>query len=156
MADKFNDEELLFIQETLDLHGEAVADLLMDAIEAKQLIKEGNLLECIEYRVTYEGHNPKLSIKFPDYGRFIEINYHKKSTNSTMWNDLAAERNNAVLGGRNKKKLGKKKKDTRFYAKTAYGTLNELIGKIMYGYSDIELARVKEMIKNGSRPGYMN
>ena len=156
MADRFNDEELLFIQETLDMHGEDVADLLMEAIEAKQLIKEGNLLGSIEYRVTYEGRSPKLSIKFPDYGRFIEINFHKKSTNSTMWNDLRAERNSAVIGGRSRPKLRRKKKDTRFYSKTAYGTLNELIGKIMYGYSDIELQRVKELIKNGSRPAYMN
>jgi len=78
-----------------------------------------------------------LSIKFPDYGRFIEIQKHKhriktesRSSNEAKW----------------RKK--QKKKDTSWYSRNAYGALNKLIGNLMYGYSDEVMERLKEELKN--------
>ena len=150
MEGKFSELELAFIDDQLDQHGERVRDLLMEAIEARDLIKDGNLLDGITWRVGRYGINPHLEISFPDYGRFIEIGYFKKRSNNTgMWTRTNEEANRALLGIRRKKKSSRRKKDTRFYAKTVYGTLNTLIGKIMYEFTDAEMERMKQVIASG-------
>ncbi len=116
MKGKFSELELAFIDDQLDQHGEYVRDLLMDAIEARNLIKSGDLSEGITWRVGMYGRNPHLEIMFPDYGRFIEIRYHKKSANTNSWTALNNDANSAVLGSRSVKKKSRRKKDTRFYA----------------------------------------
>ena len=78
MNGKFNDSELLFVEETLDQHGEFLCDLLTESIEKKHLIKSEDLLNSINYKVTHYGIDPVLVVDFFTYGRFIELNYFKR------------------------------------------------------------------------------
>lgn len=148
MAD-FSELELLFIAETLDQHGEYLTDLLVDAIEEKSLISKedkAHLVENISYSTYKHSINPTLVIQFPDYGRFIEINYHKKrsSKNSDLFDQESV--NNALWGRQNKRKT-KRKKDTRWYAKNVYGSLNRLIGIMMYELTDQERVRLTNILE---------
>ncbi len=151
MDGKFDELELAFIDDQLDQHGEFVRDLLMDAIEARNLIKEGVLQEGISWRVGRYGINPHLEIAFPDHGRFQDIAAYKqkKSTNTEQWTRMAEDANRALTGMRAKKKSSRRRKDTRFYASTVYGAMNRLIGRIMYEYTDAEMERMKKVIATG-------
>jgi len=149
MEGRFSDLELLFIAETLDQHGEYLSDLFTESIEQKNLISDEDsqhLIDSISFKTQY-GNNPKLSFSFPDHGRFIEIRYHKKSTNTELWSQDAT---NKALWGRHtsgKAKAKKKKKDTRWYARNLYGSMNRLIGILMYELTDQERNRLKSIIE---------
>ena len=150
MDGKFSEIELAFIDDQLDQHGEYVRDLMMDAIEARNMIKEGILHEGIKWRVGRYGINPHLEILFPDYGRFQDLaNYKKKTSNTEKWTGMLKDANRAVLGQRARRRTTRKRKDTRFYASTVYGAMNTLIGKIMYEFTDYEIERMKQVIASG-------
>ena len=147
MPGKFSELELAFIDDQLDQHGEYVRDLLISAIEARNLIKSGELIDSFTWRVGMYGINPHLELSFPDYGRFQDISaYKKKSQNTGMWTTLNQQANAALMGQRTRPKTSRRRKDTRFYASTVYGALNTLIGKIMYEFTDYELERMKQVI----------
>jgi len=149
MDGRFSEIELLYIAETLDQHGEYLVDLLVSAIEKKTLISDQekeHLIERISSKTTKYGINPALIISFPDYGRFIEIKYHQKRQNSAILDEDSV--NSTIWGIRKRKKLIKKKKDTRWYAKNAYGSLNRLIGILMYEFTDAERERLSRLIEN--------
>lgn len=151
MEGKFSELELAFIDDQLDQHGEYLRDLMIQAIEARNLIKTGFLSdEGITWRVGRYGINPHLEVSFPDYGRYLDISaYKKRSSNTEAWTKLNEDANRAILGKRGKRKITRKRKDTRFYASTVYGAMNTLIGKIMYEFTDAELERMKQVIASG-------
>lgn len=153
MEGRFSELELLFIAETLDQHGEFLTDLLVDAIESKTLISDDDkqhLIDSISYKTEKYGINPALVLDFPNYGRFIEINYHKRRQNAAILDDESV--NHLVWSNRsNRKKSAKKKKDTRWYAKNVYGSLNRLIGILMYEFTDEERARLTHILENNQK-----
>jgi len=153
MEGRFSELELTFIAEVLDQHGEYLTDLLVDAIESKKLISQedkDHLIESISYDTTKYGINPVLVINFPAYGRFIEINYHKRSKNTSLLDQESA--NKALWGRQNSKQLRKKKqKDTRWYSKNVYGSLNRLIGILMYEFTEEERARLTNILQQQKR-----
>jgi len=160
MEGKFSELELAFIDDQLDQHGEYVRDLLIEAIEAKQLISKNedgrHLIDSITWRVGMYGINPHLEFTFPDYGRFQDIAaYKKKSSNTEKWTRLNEDANRAIMGQRVRKKTTRRRKDTRFYASTVYGAMNTLIGKIMYEFTDYELERMKKVIASGYGPKFI-
>ena len=144
MAGKYNDIELTWIKETLDQHGEFLIDLLQESIEGKDLIKTGDLENSLDYSTSMQGNNPKLSVSFMSYGRAIEINYHKKSKNTQKF---LKPNTNAIIWGIRERTKNKKKKNTNWYARTAYGSLNRLIAIIMYELGDQEIARIKGILE---------
>lgn len=148
MDGKFSQLELEFIKEVLDQHGEYLSDLLTDAIGEKKLIKEGFLVDDVRFRVTNYGINPVLQVSFTDYGRFIEINYHKKSLNTMTWRQSHTEAKAAIWGRKTEKlRKNRRKKDTRWYAKNVYGSINRLIGILMYEFTEEEKARLTKIIE---------
>ncbi len=140
---KYNELELAFIEEVLDQHGEYLADLLIDDIEQKNLVDSGKLIEGIDYRVSKYGIDPVLLFSFPAYGRFIEINFHKKSQNENIWDSKQANRD--ILGLRSNRKR-KKKKDTRWYARNVYGSINRLLGVLGSEFTEHEKARLQRIL----------
>jgi hypothetical protein len=147
MDGRYTELELEFIMEVLDKHGEYLSDLLTEAIDQKSLIKEGILIEDIHFQVKKYGINPVLTVSFPDYGRFIEIKYHKKSQNTSFWKTSHSEAKDAIWGRKADKMKVKKKKDTRWYAKNVYGSINRLIGILMYEFTEEEKTRLKNIIE---------
>lgn len=144
--------ELLYMEETLSAHGTYLKNLFVSSIQKNRLIFAGDLEGGIVFSVAKEGLNPKLTFTFPLHGRFIEIRYFKKSANTQKWNDARADSANAVWGNAPDKIKATRKKDTRWYSKNLYGSLNDLIGKIMYELSDAERIRLKSIIEQRNIP----
>lgn len=144
MDGKFNDIELLFIERNLELHGEHVCDLLREQIQNKDLLKSEDLLNSIDFTVRKYGINPVLLINFISYGRAIEINWHKKSKNTSLF---SKPNTNTLLWGMRENRKRSKKKDTRWYAKTAYGTINRLLSILSSEFSEEEKERLKAILE---------
>ena len=132
--------EDLFVREVLDTHGEYMADLLTDAIEEKDLRVTDDLIESIDYGVDVieKGKTYRLWISFLSYGRAIEIEYFKSKRT----------RREAKVKNDSGQLRRAKKKDTRFYAKNVYGSLNRLLGRLGSEYSEAEIKRLKGILEN--------
>jgi hypothetical protein len=138
--------ELLFIERTLEDHGKMVCDLLREQIQSKDLRLSDDLLNSISSKVSKYGLNPVLLIDFFVYGRFIEINWFKRRTqNSSV---VTVNTNRLLWGIHENRKKGKGKKNTRWYSKTAYGTINHLLAVLSNSFSDAERDKLKQLLEN--------
>jgi len=144
MDGKYDEIELLFIERTLELHGERVCDLLREQIADKNLIKSEDLLNSIDFTVSKYGIDPVLLISFFSYGRAIEINWFKKSQNTRVF---AKPNTNVMLWGMRENRKRTRKKDTRWYAKTVYGSINHLLSVLSTDFSDEEKNRLKQILE---------
>lgn len=135
---KLNDIEDLFVREILDTHGEYIVDLLQESIEEKKLRITDELLESLDYKVVKREGDYVLQISFLSYGRAVEIQYFKSKRirRENRENNKSTDFRRA------------KKKDTRFYAKNVYGSINRLLGRMSSEYSDQEIARLKGILEN--------
>ena len=135
---ELNDIEDLFVREILDTHGEYIVDLLQDSIEEKKLRITDELLESLDYKVVKREGDYVLQISFLSYGRAVEIQYFKSKRvrRENRENNKSTDFRRA------------KKKDTRFYAKNVYGSINRLLGRMSSEYSDQEIARLKGILEN--------
>lgn len=134
--------EIEFIKEELDLHGEYLVDLFEEDIVRKGLIKFGDLLSIFRNENAYSvseraGGTVVLSIKFPNYGRFIEIQKHKKK--------IRTEDSKLKRSKWNKKR---KRKDTSWYTHNVYGAQNKLMGRLMYGFSEEIKKKLKQRLES--------
>ena len=145
MDGKYDEVELLFIERTLELHGEMVCDLLREQIQAKDLRISDELLDSIDFTVKKYGINPVLLISFLVYGRFIEINWFKRRSQNSQ--SFAVNTNRVIWGIHENRRRTKKKKDTRWYAKTAYGTINHLLSVLSTNFSDAEREKLKQILQ---------
>lgn len=131
--------EKLFVMEVLDTHGEYVVDLLQESIESQKLRITDDLLDSLQYKVEQRGGDFVLVISFLSYGRAIEIQFFKSRR----------LRREARANGNDIKNMRRaRKKDTRFYAKNVYGSINRLLGRMSSEYSDQEIARLKGILEN--------
>ena len=136
MSDQTDKIKQLFIKTTLEKHSEELSELFIGSIKRKRLINSEDLIETIQgnpWKVHKRGEAQILSVEFANYGRFIEINQKKK---------IKTESRKA-----NGKKFTKKRKNTSWYTKNVYGSQNLLIGRLMWGLSDIEMDRLKKILK---------
>ncbi len=147
-----SDEENLFIKEILDQHGEYISDLLSGTIESKNLIKTEELLSGIYYTVK-KGIRDSwiLSFSFPVYGRFIEISFHKSRT-LKKWARFNSNRE--LFRARSREDIKPKKhKDTRWYTRNVYGSMNTLIGRIGSEFTEQERLRLRNIIQASIEKG---
>ncbi|MCX6272164.1 MAG: hypothetical protein NTU44_13280 [Bacteroidetes bacterium] len=142
MDSRFSEDELLWIKDVLDQHGEFLHDLLQEAVESKRLIHSGDLEQSLSYKVNIYGQNPALNVSFLGYGRAIEIRFHKSNNSRQL---SALKTNRSILAGHDAKPM--RKKDTRWYARNVYGSLNRLIGILMYEFTDKERQRIKGILQ---------
>lgn len=126
-----------FLRELLDDHGIYVTDLLAEGIDRLKLTDTGELLASLKYSVVKQGNNYVLRFSFLGYGRAIEIEYFKSRRLRR-----AAKRKGVVPA-----KKQKRKKDTRFYSKPAFGSVNRLASRMMYGLTDAEIDRLKSKLQ---------
>lgn len=131
-----DDIKLLFIQEELSQFGEELCDALSDALFKNKLIESGTLLDSLNYSSFQEGKNPGQRVSFYSYGRCVDMAGYKRNT-------LKVDTNRDVWGV--KSRVNTK---NRWYARNMYGGLNRLIGRVMYGLSDHEIARLKGILEN--------
>jgi hypothetical protein len=140
------ENKLLFLKIILEEHGLYLKKLYQQSIDEKKIIKSGELKSSIDAKVTGTYENPKLSVSFYSYGRFIEIGYFRKDRkNYEALKSLSA--NQVVWGVRNSPKKKVSRKDVLWYTRNTYGSLNNLISTLMYGYSDEIIANSKSIFK---------
>ena len=138
-----SDIELLFIEEVLDQHGQYIIDLLHNDIAAKRLRLEDKLLDSLQYRTRKSGNNPMLELSFFGYGRALEIRWHKRSQNTKKW--LKTNTNQTIW---KTKSNSRKWKNARWYSKNVYGSLNRLISRLSYEYTQAEQTRLKQILQD--------
>lgn len=143
MAD-FDDVELEFVKRTLREHGEYLVKILRESIEEKDLLKDGILIDSIDYKVSEYSINPILYIEFKGYGRAIEIAWHKRKKTSKNTNSWEKSVNQDIWGFGQTNKKKKARKDARWYSKNVYGSLNRLIGILSYELSDELRKKIKK------------
>lgn len=140
---ELNEVEDLFVREVLDTHGEYVVDLLQDSITSLNLRLTDELIDSLNYKVVKRGSDYVLEITFLSYGRAVEIRWFKSKR----------LRRESKSNGHTAKQLRRaKNKDTRFYAKNVYGSLNRLLGRMSSEYSDAEIERLKGILNNRMNP----
>lgn len=140
MDGKYNEIELLFVREVLDRHGEYLTDLFVEEIEKKRLKDSGDLLGSVDYKVTKYGIDPVLTFSFYSYGRAIEIRWHKRSQNTQKW----VTNTNNVIWGANRKP--RRRKNTLWYARNLYGSINRLMGILSSEFSQEEIKRLQGIL----------
>ena len=136
---ELNEVEKLFVMEVLDTHGEYIIDLLSGSIEDLNLRITDELLQSLNYKVEQRGSDYVLSVSFLSYGRAIEIALFKSKR---LRRETKAGKNEA------KRLRRAQHKDTRFYAKNVYGSINRLLGRMSSEYGDAEIARLKGILEN--------
>jgi hypothetical protein len=135
---ELNEIEDLFVSKVLDTHGEYLIDLLQNSIEEKGLRITDELLESLNYKVEKKGNDYVLVVSFLSYGRAIEIGFFKSKR---IRREQRAMNQTDNIRRR-------KKKDTRFYAKNVYGSINRLLGRMSSEYTEQEIARLKGILQN--------
>jgi hypothetical protein len=142
MEGKFNELELEWIKGVLELHGEYLGDKLIKAITNKPypLISTGSLVYSIKPRVRNYGLNPVLHVSFLSYGRAVEIR-NNKSNNTKKFQKSRANLQYNYKGH----KTGKR--DTKWYAGNAYGSLNTLIAVLMHEFTHRERKHIKDYLQ---------
>lgn len=142
MESKYSDVELLYLREVLDTHGEYLTDLLRENLERKRIYRKRDLIDSIDYKTTKEMSNPVLQVNFFGYGRAIEIAFHKQRNNTS-----AAFKREAVSDDVwNKKKKFKRKKNTQWYTRTVWGSLNTLLNRISTEFTEQEQERLRNIL----------
>jgi len=132
------DIELQFMRNLLQQHGEHLQGLLKEDIDSKKLKITKDLIESFSYSQDDGALGPKLNLSFLGYGRAIEIAWHKRSRNTK---ELVSK---TVWGI--KENRPKKQKNTRWYSRNVYGSLNRLIGMVMYELDDATVAHIKSQL----------
>ena len=146
---ELNEIEDLFVREVLDTHGEYIVDLLQESIESKKLRLTDELLESLDYKVRKSSNGYSLEVSFLTYGRFIEINFFKSKAIRKHYLQEAGDIKRLRISGNSSENFRRlKKKDTRFYAKNVYGSINRLLGRMSSEYSEQEIARLKGILQN--------
>ena len=139
MRSQESDElKLLYIEETLSLHGEWLADILSEAIEKRKLRQTDDLLHSIQYDTFKEGKNPGLKFSFLSYGRALDISGYKRNRHKVNVMEVAwGQKQNTM-----------KKKNTRWYAQSMYSGYYSLVSRLMYGLGEQEIERLKGILEN--------
>lgn len=141
--------EFKFVVDTLKKFGYDLKNIMVSKINEKDLVsKKGDgahLKDSIRFEVKSAGRNGgELMFYFPDHGRLVEIQYFKKTTNGAAFGQKT---NHGLWTAKPNRGLMNRKKDTRWYSKSAYGSINTLIGTLMYGLTDeVEKQLISELL----------
>lgn len=143
-----------FTREVLNNHGDYVMDILKDSISDLSLIDQGNLLGSISFKVKRIGADFAIEFSFTGYGRAIEIAFHRRKKTNTR--DVIKQ----LYGVKSREDVKaeqsiRSRKDTRWYSRNVYGTINTLIGRYMYGFTEQEIERLKSIITTAATSGQM-
>lgn len=137
--------EFRFQQEVLDQHGEYLLGLFVETLTQKNIRVSDELLQSLHHKVNQSGNDWVLNVSFMQYGRFLEIRKHKINRKTEK-----PVNTNVVLWGHKENRLKKRGKDVDWYSKNAFGSLNRLIGILMFELTEQERQRLIGILKNKS------
>lgn len=142
-----NEEKEAFVARELDDFGHFLSGLFLADIQKKRLKDSGEFeknFKGIAYKV--DAARKTLTFQFENYGRFLEIRYHKKAT---LIKSIRQQARRDVWGIKTATK-SRKRKDTRWYSANLYGSINRLIGHISWGYTEEIAAQLKADLEKGN------
>lgn len=123
MATNEKEIELAWIKEVLEKRGSNLIDTFKKALTEQKLIRTGNLLGSLGYKVDQDASaDAVLSIIFSTYGR-IQDHGVKKTVQQTK-----RESKLMLLGNPTMKRIPK-----RWYVKNLYSELDRMIYELIYG-----------------------
>jgi len=135
MADDIN----FVFKKELTEHGKFLTEALRKKLQDMKLIKSGELLRSIDYNVVESGGQATLQVSFNTYGRSIEIRFYRSQNSMKLSTETRQNR---------EKLKDKKKKDSRWYSKTAYGTVKRLRVNLLTGdFPDQVKQQVQDQIQ---------
>lgn len=141
METNYSKVELHFIDEQLEIHGKYMKALLQKELKKRKIGTSGSKLRSsLAHRVTKHGADPVLELSFYSYGRAIEIRWHKMRRNAKA---ISATVNRDIWGSSGK---STKRKNTKWYAKAVYGSINNLLFKLSTELSNSERARIQVLL----------
>ena len=144
--DSESEKKLLFLKIVLEEHGKYLEGLYKKTIEEKNIKKSGELGSSVKTRITGTYENPKLTVDFYTYGRFLEISYFRNRRKN--YEALKTPSTNQIVWGvRNSKAKAPKRKDVMWYTRNTYGSLNFLIARLMFEYGDEIINESKSIFK---------
>jgi len=136
-----------FVSDVLKSHGEFVVSMLNNSISELSLIKAGNLQGSVSFDVSKNGNDYMLSFNFKGYGRAIEIAYFRKARGLDVTKKLFGIKSREDIKA---EQSVKSRKNTRWYSKNAYGSLNTLYGRLSYGFTNEEAQRLKAILEEAA------
>lgn len=125
-----DEKKLAFIQTELEEWGEELDAELKDQLRKFKVGVSDDLFNSITHQV----RQAKFFLSFNESGRMRDMGAARSQKANTKIESI---------GGNNKAFKGRKA--AKWYSKTAYGRLNSLISRIMYGYQEV----IPEVIKEG-------
>jgi hypothetical protein len=124
-----------FIQTELKRWGMELRELMVSTISTKNIISQEDVehtRDSISFKVSQEGEKGgRIQFMFPDKGRLVEIMFRKRGSRARLTSRVNT---NESLWGVKSRAKSSRRKDTRWYNISVWGTLNNLIGRLMYGY----------------------
>lgn len=132
-----------FILNELNEHGDYLIDILTKGIVDAKLIDKEALIESLNFKVETVAGNPVLKVSFRSYGRVHDMKrkksriYENVNTNADIW------------GVKDKVK---KTVNRTWYARNSYGSLNHLIGTLLWGLSEQKRQQLLSQIKESETP----
>lgn len=142
------DLKLTFIAKILNEYGQELEKVMPAVMARLKVNNTGEGSRSISYKVLSSSAAPSFQLSFVDYLRFIDMGVGKAHP----------------LGGLAKKKLSltsqkkeglvfvkdRVRKPKKFYSKVAYGKLNWMYNKLLYGYTEETIQMLKTQIQNGN------
>lgn len=131
MEDYTTDEILRGLEVIAASHGKELLKTFQDTLNKRNIKVSNMLIKSLNPSVTKEGDGVVLSYAFLQYGRALEIRYHKrKALNPSNIGKHLNRDLNRVRG------ITHKKKNVRWYSKNAYKSLGRLYSRVSYHLSD--------------------
>ena len=133
--------KLLYIEEQLSRHGKWLCDVFTSVLSDNHNIVTGDLQSSVNYAQLTDRGTPSLRFNFLSYGRAFEIAGYKKR------NRLKSKVDTMQIAWGEKENRRPSGKRTKWYAPNMYGGYYKLVSKLMYGLSEMEIERLKDIIQ---------
>jgi hypothetical protein len=139
--------EFRFVLKELKRWGLELRELMVSTIDRKDIVSNQDtehLRDSISFQVSRNGEKGgKLQFLFPDKGRLVEIMFRKTGSRARLTSRTSI---NEILYGIKSRAKTRKNKDTRWYNSTVWGILNNLIGRLSYGYTEAVRLDLKQRL----------
>jgi hypothetical protein len=136
------DLKITFQLQMLHKYNQRVVDAMQATMQRLGVNDTGDGAKSIAYKALQLGGNTTISnLSFKEYLRFVDMGVGKGNPLGglkTVRKTLQASRKQGLAF------VNKKRKPKKIYSKIAYGKVNELIGDLLYGYTEETIAQLKK------------
>lgn len=136
-----------FIQQSLQDYQRRVVQRMRQAVTQRKAKKTGDLKNSITGSASATGNSGTASIKFKEYGRFVDMGVGRGHPLGGM---AALQQNLILASGGEKRNAKSPRKAKKIYSKVAYGQLGTLMSDLAYGYTQETINQIKSQLQPNS------